>query len=197
MNSQDNKLFDLVRRLRELGERQDRVSVHDIREALGKRSFGPFLAIPALIEITPIGGIPGLPTLIALVITLVAAQMLSGRRHLWLPDMLERQTLKVDRVEGGMKWLERPADWIDRVLRPWITWLSGAVGLRVMALLCILLCASVPPLELVSFASSIPMGAIAFMGLGVMVRDGLVILFTAFGVLFCLGVLLISIMGGG
>ncbi|MFD1483588.1 exopolysaccharide biosynthesis protein [Paracoccus nototheniae] len=66
---------------------------------------------------------------------------------------------------------------------------SGAVGLRVVALLCILLCTAVPPLELLPFASSIPMGAIALMGLGLMVRDGLVILIAALGALLGLGVL--------
>ena len=78
----DSNLSSLVKHLGELGERQDKVSVHDIRGVLGERSFGPFLAIPALIEITPIGGIPGLPTAIALVIALISAQLLFGGDHL-------------------------------------------------------------------------------------------------------------------
>ncbi len=106
MSSQNSDLSDLIKHLRRLGERQDRVSVHDIRKALGERSFGPFLAIPALIEITPIGGIPGLPTVIALVIALVATQILFGRAHLWLPDFLERRTLRGDRVKKGMEGLK-------------------------------------------------------------------------------------------
>ena len=197
MSSKDTNLSDLVDNLRELGEQQDQVSVHDIHEALGERSFGPFLAIPALIEITPIGGIPGLPTVIALVIALVSAQLLFGRDHLWLPGFLERQTLKGDRIKKGMDWLERPAGWIDRVLRPRLSWLSGKAGLRVVALLCIFLCMTVPPLELLPFASSIPMGAIALMGLGLMARDGLVILLAGLGALVGLGTLLLTTLGGG
>ena len=195
MSSQDSSLSDLVKHLGNLGEEQDQVSVHDIRQALGERSFGPFLAIPALIEITPIGGIPGLPTLIALGIALVAAQILFGRDHLWLPDVLERRTLDGDRVRKGMEWLKRPAGWIDRVLRPRLDWLTGKAGLRLVALLCILLCATVPPLELLPFASSIPMGAIASMGLGLMVRDGLVILVAALGALLGLGGTLMTVLG--
>lgn len=195
MSSQDNKLSDLVKRLGELGERKDQVSVHDIRGMLGERSFGPLIALPALIEITPIGGIPGVPTLIAVMITLVCAQMLFGRNHLWLPNVLERKTLAGDRVKDGMKWLERPAGWIDRVLRPRLSWFSGTVGLRIVALLCILLCITVPPLELLPFASTIPMGAIALMGLGLMVRDGLVILIAVLGASLGLGTLLMSTVG--
>lgn len=197
MSSKDSNLSDLVDHLRELGERQEQVSVQDIHDALGERSFGPFLAIPALIEITPIGGIPGLPTAIALVIALISAQLLFGRDHLWLPGFLERQTLKGDRIKKGMAWLERPAAWIDRVLRPRLSWFSGKAGLRVVALLCILLCTTVPPLELLPFASSIPMGAIALMGLGLMARDGLVILLAALGALVGLGALLLATLGGG
>jgi hypothetical protein len=196
MSTQDNKLSDLVERIGERGDGQDHVSVHDIREMLGERSFGPFIALPALIEITPIGGIPGVPTLIAVMITLVCAQMLFGRNHLWLPNVLERKTLAGDRVKDGMKWLERPADWIDRVLRPRLSWFSGTVGLRIVALLCILLCITVPPLELLPFASTIPMGAIALMGLGLMVRDGLVILIAALGASLGLGTLLMSTVSG-
>ncbi len=55
MSSQKKKLSELVKRLGELGDGQDRVSIHDIREVLGARSFGPIIAVPALIEITPIG----------------------------------------------------------------------------------------------------------------------------------------------
>lgn len=66
-----------------------------------------------------------------------------------------------------------------------------------MALLCILLCTTVPPLELLPFASSIPMGAIALMGLGLMAQDGLVILFAAVGALVGLGALLLTTLGGG
>jgi hypothetical protein len=195
MSSQDSSLSDLVKHLGDLGEEQEQVSVHDIRQALGERSFGPFLALPALIEITPIGGIPGLPTLIALGIALVAAQILFGRDHLWLPDVLERRTLAGDRVKKGMEWLKRPVVWIDRVLRPRLDWLTGKAGLRLVALLCILLCATVPPLELLPFASSIPMGAIALMGLGLMVRDGLVILVAALGALLGLGGTLMTVLG--
>lgn len=169
-------LQDIVASLRDLGEGEDRVSVRDIRESMGERSFGPFLAIPALIEITPIGGIPGLPTMIALIIVIIAAQLAWGREHMWLPTFLDNRKVDGETLKKGMDWLDRPAGWIDRLLRPRLQQVADGSGLRVVAVLCIVLCCTVPPLELVPFASSIPMGAIALMGLGLMARDGLVIL---------------------
>ncbi|MCJ8140638.1 exopolysaccharide biosynthesis protein [Falsirhodobacter halotolerans] len=172
----DNDLQDIVAKLRDLGGHRDDVSIADMRLTIGERSFGPMLAIPALIEISPIGGIPGVPTVIALIITLVAAQIVFGRRHLWLPGFLDDRTVTGDKLQGAMDWLHRPAGWIDAVLRPRLQIVARGFGLRIVAALCIGLCATVPPLELVPFASTLPMAAIALMGLGLMARDGVVIL---------------------
>lgn len=179
MAEHEQDLQDIVARLRDLGEEQDEVSVHDIRDTMGQRSYGPFLAVPALIELSPIGGIPGLPTVIALIIAIMAAQLAFGRKHLWLPGFLDNRKIGGDKLKKGMEWIDKPAGWLDRLLRPRLQKIAGGAGLRVVAVLCILLCCTVPPLELLPFASSIPMGAIALMGLGLMARDGLVILIAA------------------
>src|SRR5690606_12992905 len=50
--------------------------------------------------------------------------------------------------------------------------LTSGVGMRVAALACIGLALLVPPLELLPFASSAPMGAIGLIGLARLVRDG-------------------------
>lgn len=180
MSGQDTSdLQDIVTHLRDLGEERGSVSIHDIRDAMGERSYGPFLAIPALVEISPIGGIPGVPTLIALIVAIFAAQLAFGRKHLWLPGFLDNRKIGGDRLKKGMDWIHKPAGWIDRLLRPRLKAVAGGTGLRVVAVLCIILCCTVPPLELLPFASSIPMGAIALMGLGLMARDGVVILIAA------------------
>lgn len=179
MAEHEQDLQDIVARLRDLGKDRDEVSVHDIRDTMGERSYGPFLAIPALIELSPIGGIPGAPTVIALIIAIMAAQLAFGRKHIWLPGFLDDRKLKGDKLAKGMEWIDKPAGWIDRVLRPRMQTIAGGAGLRAVAVLCLVLCCTVPPLELLPFASSIPMGAIALMGLGLMARDGLVILIAA------------------
>lgn len=180
MADHDNTdLQDIVAKLRDLGSDKNEVSVHDIRDSMGERSFGPFLAIPALVEISPIGGIPLVPSIIALIIAIIAAQLAWGREHLWLPAFLDNRKVGGDKLQKAMDWLDRPAGWIDRLLRPRIKKIAGGVGLRLVAVLCLILCCTVPPLELLPFASTLPMGAIALMGLGLMARDGLVILIAA------------------
>lgn len=169
----------MMDRLADLGDRSETVSVADIKHEIGERSFGPALAVPAIVEISPIGGIPGVPTVIALVLALIAVQMLLARDHLWLPQFLERRQIKGNRMAQAMRKVRRPMDWIDNLLRPRMTWMTETPAIRVIAAICLLLCCTVPPLELIPFASTVPMAAIAFMGLGLMARDGLVMMVAA------------------
>ncbi|WP_128254941.1 exopolysaccharide biosynthesis protein [Falsirhodobacter deserti] len=197
MAEDDNTdLQDIVDRLRDLGDGQDEVSIHDVRETIGDRTFGPALAVPALIEISPIGGIPGVPSMIALIVAIIAAQMAWGRDHLWLPGFLDNRKIGGEKLKKGMAWIHKPAGWIDRLLRPRMKKVAGGTGRRIVAILCILLCCTVPPLELLPFASSLPMGAIALMGLGLMARDGLFILIAAVLSLGSFGLIFVAIGGG-
>ena len=166
-------LSDLLSTIDDLGDRQSQVSVHDIREAIGERSFGPFLLVPAVIEMSPIGGIPGLPTALAVIISLFAVQILFGAKHLWLPQFVEKRQIDGKTLKSAMDKMMPVARFVDRLLKPRLTWLTRAPWLQVAAAFTILLCCSVPPLELIPFASTAPMAAIALFGVSLMARDGL------------------------
>lgn len=172
----DRTLSGLIDDLCELGHDGERVSVNCIREQIGRRSFGPFILIPALIEISPIGGIPGLPTGIALIISLFAVQLLMGRDHLWLPDFIEHRSVSGARFARAMARIRKATRWIDHVLKPRLRWATRPPWVYFAAVMCIALCATVPVLELVPFASTAPMAAIALFGLGLLARDGVVML---------------------
>ncbi|WP_112500346.1 exopolysaccharide biosynthesis protein [Agrobacterium sp. lyk4-40-TYG-31] len=151
----------------------EQLSIHNIRETVGERSFGPFLTIPAIIEMSPIGGIPGLPTVIALVISFFAIQILFGRKHLWLPDCLEKRKISGPKLERGVAKIQPASQWIDKLVRPRMAWATKPPFLQGLAALSIALCATVPPLELIPFASTLPMAAVALIGLSLTARDGL------------------------
>ncbi len=172
--SDETGMTHLLDSLSALGERNDTVTVHQLREEIGERSFGPFLVVPALIELSPIGGIPGLPTVIAIIISLFCVQIAFGRKHLWLPDFVEKRKMPGEKLQRGLHFVRPPARWIDKILKPRLRWITKPPALQVVAVLCVLLAATVPPLEIVPFASSLPMGAIALFGLALMVRDGAV-----------------------
>ncbi len=72
MANNPESVGDILDQLDQLASEEDRVTLGDAIEAFGNRSYGPFLLVPALIEVSPIGGIPGLPTVLAAIIALFA-----------------------------------------------------------------------------------------------------------------------------
>ncbi|RIY01492.1 exopolysaccharide biosynthesis protein [Aureimonas flava] len=150
----------------------DAVTLRTIVEAFDARSYGPFLLVPALLEMSPIGGVPGLPTLIASIVVLFAAQILLGRETMWLPGIVGRRSVASAKFLAAVRWLRPGARFMDRWFRGRLTPLTRGPFLKDAAVACILLCLTVPPLELVPFASTAPMAAIAAFGLAILVRDG-------------------------
>ena len=153
----------------DLGKKQEKVTVSDIQEEVGQRSFGPFLFVPALLEISPLGGIPGVPTLLGLIVVITAVQMLFGHHHFWLPGFLSRRSIKGERIDPAMKKIRPVVRVVDKALRPRLQRITEEPWSRAVAGLCAF---TVPPLELVPFASTGPFAAIALIGLGLMGRDG-------------------------
>ncbi|MFW5972654.1 MAG: exopolysaccharide biosynthesis protein, partial [Bacteroidota bacterium] len=82
----------LIDKMADAGSGEDEVSLGEIVEALGPRSFGPLLLLAGLITLAPlIGDIPGMPTLMGILVLLVAVQLLLNRKHFWLPRWLLRR----------------------------------------------------------------------------------------------------------
>jgi hypothetical protein len=167
---------DMMDELDRLADERARPSVGDVVERLGRRSVGALITLPALLEITPVGGIPGVPTILATIIAILAAQIAIGRDHLWLPGVLDRRNASCQRIKASVEKLRPIARWADDHLGAHIHVLMHSPAQRFVALAIIGLCLIVPPLELVPFASTIPMGTIAIFGLGLMFQDGRLIL---------------------
>jgi hypothetical protein len=187
MADDPHSVGEILDRLRDLADRQDHVSIGDVVQHLGHRSYGPFLLVPALIEITPVGAIPGVPTFLALIIVLVAAQMLFGRKHLWLPGLIDRRGVSGGKLGKAADKLRGVARFLDRWFHNRLPALTGGPMPRIVAALVIVLAATVPPLELLPFASTAPMAAIAAFGLALLVRDGMLMLLAGLLALGALG----------
>ncbi|UXX82448.1 exopolysaccharide biosynthesis protein [Roseovarius pelagicus] len=160
----------------ELSDENGKVVLRDLIEALGHRGFGPLFFIVAVIELTPVGGIPGVPTTLAVIISLIAVQILIGRKHLWMPDLIGNIALPKQKLDAGADKLKPIARRIDALLGSHLAYLTGETGQKVGAIAVVLLCLPVPLLELVPFATSIPMGAIALIGLAIAAGDGVLML---------------------
>jgi len=164
-------------------EGKGRVSVADLMDMLGERSFGPLLLVPSLIAVSPVGAIPGLPAITSAVIVLIAGQILLGHEHFWIHGWLARRSVD---AHGMERWLEkfRPvARFIDHLLRPRLPALTGGASFYAIALLCLLIGLVTPILELVPLGGIPPNAAVVAFSLAITARDGvwalLAFLFTA------------------
>lgn len=153
-----------------------KVSVEAIMEAVGHRSFGPLLLLAGLLGMTPVSAVPGAPSLIALVTLLVASQLLIGRDSFWLPKFVLKRSVPAGKLETTVRIVEKPARVVDRLVRPRLQALTGPIADRVVALVCVLLALATPPLEFLPFVAFVPSAAIATFGLGLLARDGLLVL---------------------
>ena len=169
-------LRTLLEHLTQAGQPGAPVTIQDMLEATGQRSFGALLLVPGMLVFSPLSGIPGLPTFFALMVGLIALQLLLGRRHFWLPGWLLRRCASRKKYDRAITFLQRPARFVDRMLRHRLTFLTEGVAVYINALLCLLIAASMPPLELIPFGNSIAGAALSVLGLGMMARDGALII---------------------
>jgi hypothetical protein len=173
-----------------------KVSVGEIMETIGKRSFGPLLLLGGLLGMTPVAAVPTVPSLIALITILVSVQLLFGRKTVWIPRFIEKLSVKVERVKKSVKVSQKPARVVDRVVKPRLQALTKPWADRIVALMCLLVALAVPPLELLPFAAFIPSLAIATFGLGLIARDGLIVLVAFVISTSALGLIAWKLIGG-
>ena len=153
-----------------------RIEVGDVVESFGGRGYGPILLGLALIEILPTGAIPGVPTLVAIMVILIASQMIAGKNYPWVPKKLAGKGFKQEKFEKAREKIRPVTRRFDLVLKPRLKVFTGDSAARIVGVVCIALAALMPPLELIPFASSVPSSAIAIFGLGLSSKDGLVVL---------------------
>jgi hypothetical protein len=188
-------LAEVVEEMTGAGEREDTIAVEEILQAVGQRSFGPMLLVPGLIVLSPISGIPGVPTLGGLAVLLIAGQMLIGRDYFWLPQFIRRRSVSRQRMVKAGKFLMPIARVVDKLVKPRLTVLVRAPFNYAIAAACVLIALVMPPLEAILFANVVTAAAISAFGLALVAHDGLLALLaftmTAAGVSFLVAKLLI------
>lgn len=171
-----HSMADMLDGIEHLAEEQPEVSIGDALDRFGHASYAPLLILLPLVEISPVGGIPGVPTALAITIALIALQMLFGKHHIWIPGFIQNRKADGEKIAKAAHKLDKLARRIDRVIGDRLDFLTKGIWVRIAALLILLLCVTVPPLEVIPFASSLPMLAVALFGLALLVRDGLLML---------------------
>jgi len=166
---------DLIARARESVE-DGKTSLGTLVDNLGRLSHSALLLVPALVVATPLSGVPGVSGTGGIIIALVAAQALIGRRKLWFPQWLRRKKIDSDKLDNALAKLEKPAAWIDRQTQRRASFIFRGPGLGMLHVVCMLCGAAMPLLELVPMTSSILAVAVVFFAVAIVARDGLLAL---------------------
>lgn len=172
-----HSLSEVLEQLEHAGEDRERITVRDMLETLGERSFAPALLLAGLIAVSPLSGIPGMPTTVAIMVVLVAGQLALNRPCFWLPDWVLCRKVGRRRFCRALRLLRRPADFVDRhLLRRRLTFLTGRQSARLIGIACIAVALTMPPLEILPFAATTAGAAITAFALSLVARDGLMAL---------------------
>ncbi|SDL69512.1 Uncharacterized conserved protein [Franzmannia pantelleriensis] len=177
-DSPPQTLGEMLERLEHIDRPDGRVSLEDVMETLGRRAFGPLLLLAGIVTVVPvIGGIPGVPTLMAGLVLLVAVQLLLQRRAIWLPRWLLTRSVALTSLHKASRWLAPVARPLDALLRRRWQALVGDHAVTAMAICCIGVALMMPPMELVPFSANGAGLALSGFGLALMSEDGVAALF--------------------
>ncbi len=158
---------------------RERIAVADMLETMRTRAFGALMLIFAFPNILPTP--PGTAGVLGLPLIFLSAQMMLGMQP-WLPGIIADRSMArttfqslVARIQP---WLLRA----ERLLKARLKPLAWPVSQRVLGGLCLIV--SIALALPVPFANMAPSIALCIIGLGVLERDGVWILFgiaAAFG----------------
>jgi hypothetical protein len=185
-------ITELLARIAQSAAGVERVSLGVILEQVGRTSFSPLLLLAGLITMAPvIGDIPGVPTLMAVLVALTAGQLLLGRDYVWLPQWLLRRNISQAKLCTAVDWLRRPARFIDRLLRPRLSPFTHGAGAYAIAVACLLIAAALPVAEFIPFSANGLGIALTVFALALLAGDGLmaVIAFSVTGVTIAIALL--------
>ena len=188
MSEEDTSLTHLLDGLDDVAQDDD-VSVSEVIEQFGDRAITPFMLILSILLISPVSGIPGVPTVSGAILILLAGQALVGRQSLWLPDFLKRRKISSGKLRKGTKWMRKPCAFLDRHAHERMKFLTKG-PFRVLALVTIVgIALSWPLLEILPMVTSTGAAMVGLLTFGLFVRDGLYVVLGYLAVGVALGVL--------
>lgn len=172
-----NGLEQLFERIKEAAKQGEPVSLEAVMKTIGRRSFGTLILLAGLITLAPlVGDIPGMPTIMGVLVVLSAGQLLLRRKQFWMPSWLLNRSVSQDKLIASLKRLRPPARFIDRLLQPRLTVLIRGSGRYLIAIACIGIAAAMPVMEMVPFSANIAGAALTAFGLSLIAQDGLLAL---------------------
>ena len=150
----------------------ERLTVREIMAVLQDRAFALLIVLLGLPNCLPMP--PPIPLVCGLLLALVAIQIVFGREAPWLPRQLMNRSVARTDVERAVGRAIPVFGRLERFSRPRMTYLDTPLTMRLMGAVILIL--SLGLLFAPPFVGQIPLGlAVCLVGLGLVERDGLVV----------------------
>ena len=157
--------------------RNDQVQFGWLLDRVSNRVYAAVLFLPALLAASPLTLIPGISAIFALITVIIILQMLVRRQRVWLPRRLRNVYFSKTKIAVALRYMEKPAHKLDRFFRPRLMFLSDArFGQKIILLVTLLLAILSAPATFVPFANLLLCISILILAMGLLTRDGVVIL---------------------
>jgi hypothetical protein len=152
----------------------EHISFAEIKTALHERGFGLLMVIFALPVSLPLPIPPGLTSLPAIPLLILAVQMVIGMDSPWIPKLIGNRKIKhttlVTIIEKAAPFLKK----IETLLKPRLSFVSSRHGEKIIGLFAAIFSISI--MIPVPFTHMVPALGILVMSLGLLSRDGLTII---------------------
>lgn len=165
--------------LDDLGRRPGaKLSIGEMIDALAERGFGAVMLIIALMNALPLP--PGATTVLGSPLLILSAQLALRRDTIWLPAWAMRSEVDRRAFAKAVAKVIKPIRWLERVSRPRLRVMVSDPSEVVVGVVCVLLSiVLVLPIPLGNMAPSL---TVAVFSLGLMQRDGVMIVLGWVGV---------------
>lgn len=175
----------------------DTISLKEIKESLHERGFGILMVIFVIPCCLPVPVPPGVPLIFSIPLMFLSVQMLLGFENPWLPKWLANKSFKrtslAYMVEKAAPILRK----IEILLRPRLPFASTRKSERIIGIFILFLSLVIALPLPIPFSNFVPGIGILVMSLGLLSKDGLVIILGMimglFGAALVLGALLFGV----
>lgn len=174
--TEDHQFSEMMEEIAHAGDGNgtDSVTVGEVIESMGSRSFGPMILLPSVLALIPvIGSIPGISAVIGVWLILICLQMLVGRKSIWVPSRIQKIKLNRKKWKKSAERIIPIVEKCEWVVGCRLEWLTRFPFTPAIAFCCILLAGAMIPLELIPFGVTPPAAALVVFGVALTAHDGL------------------------
>jgi hypothetical protein len=150
----------------------ERMTLQQVMDGLAERSFGFLLLLFGLLS--AIALVPLMATIMGIPLLFFSLQMLFGAKTPWLPGFIAQHAFAKNDLEHSIQRGIPIMQFVERLCRPRLLFLTGGIGERVLGLVVFVLALVIAlPGPGTNFLPGI---ATAFMAIAIINRDGLLVL---------------------